>query len=354
MTTPEQAFASRVEAATALSDERRWEEAGRAWIEAARVAVDGRALPSARQVLGLAGEAFRRDDRVDEAAKALRMALSYGPDPVEAVGLQVRLAGLCAELGRGDEGIDRCERARDAASGPMLAMVLDTLAGLLLAYRSKAEARSVVEALSAIPGDAEVAAAFRRAQLLRMDGDLGGARAEARRVVQLLTGRPNAESGLAAARTELAELDLLEGRPLVALGACEEARREHEEAGRRGLALRAEAARVRAAVEGGLEVFPGPLQQGARFAEERGLHVLQLDLRLAAGAAMSRRDPDGARLALQSVVRQAEALGSRLHAGRARLQLLPLLDGEERVRVREQARIDLADHLPLLARVEAT
>lgn len=354
MTTPEQAFALRVEAATALSEQRRWEEAGRAWIEAARVAVDGRALPSARQVLGLAGEAFRRDDRVDEAAKALRMALSYGPDPVEAVGLQVRLAGLCAELGQGDEGIDRCERARDAASGPMLAVVLDTLAGLLLAHRSKAAARVVVEALCALPGDAEVAAAFRRAQLLRLDGDLRGARAEAQRVVGRLQGRPNAESGLAAARTELAELDLLEGRPLVAFGACEAARREHEEAGRHGLALRAEAARVRAAVEAGLVVFPGPLQQGARFAEERGLHVLQLDLRMAAGAAMAAREPDEARRTLSAAVRQAEALGLRLHAGRARCLLLPLLDGEERRRVHEQALLDLADHVPLLARLEAT
>jgi hypothetical protein len=346
---PRATFAAYVEAAAAHQAANEWALAGGAWVEAARVAVDASALPSARQALAAAGEAFRRDDRLADAARALRMALSYGPDPQEAALVQLRLAATCAELGAAAEGLERLARAADAAPPSLRGAVLDTRVGLVLGHRRKAEARPVVDALEALGGAATTAARFRRGQLARLDGDLAAARAHQLEVIRVLADQPGAEAGTGAARMELAECDLLDGAAASAMAILEDARREHEAAQRRGLALRVEAARVRAAVEAGVAVLPGPLRDGLGYAEERGLPMLAIELRLAAAAALAARDPGQARALAGAAVKAADACSARIAAGRGRAILAGLAEGAERELLRARAREDLADHV-LLAR----
>lgn len=346
------AFAAQVEAAERHQLARAWGAAAGAWIAAARVAVDAGAVPSARAALGAAGEAFRRDDRPREAAKALRMALGYGAVGEESAGLRVRLAGVCAETGEGEEGLGQLAAAEAEAPG-LRAVILDTRAGLLLAHAPKAQVRSVVAALAAEGGAAAPAAWFRQGQLARLDGDPAAARALQHRVIDALGDRPEAWAGVAAARTELAELDLDDGRPIPAMAACETARREHEAAGRPALAARAEAARARAAVAAGLAVFPGPLREALAYAEERGLPLLVVDLQLAIGTALAASDPGRAAEVLRRAVRAADAAGVRFAAGRGRLVLASLTSGAERAGWWAGARTDLADHVPLLRRLHA-
>jgi tetratricopeptide (TPR) repeat protein len=346
-------FAALVEAATTHQRDRAWELAGGAWIEAARVAVDAGAVPSARQALAAAGEAFRRDDRPTEASRALRVALSYGPEPAEGAVLQVHLAGVCAELGAADEALERLERALDAAPPPLRAAVLDTRIGLVLGHRRKEEARPLVAELLSGAGAVASAGRFRQGQLARLDGDLALARRLQHQVIDALGSQPDAGAGVAAARMELAELDLLDGRAVSAVAAGEAARREHEAAGRRGLAWRAEAARARAAVEAGLAVFPGPLRQGIAFATDRGLPMLLLELQLAVGTVLAASDPVVAREFLVAALRSADQHQAPLSAGRARWVLAGMSAGPEREDLLARARLDLQDHVPLLRRLDA-
>jgi tetratricopeptide (TPR) repeat protein len=348
------AFTALVEAADAHQRAHEWEAAGGAWVEAARVAVDAGALPSARQALAAAGEAFRRDDRPGDAARALRLALGYGPDPAEAALLRVHLAGVCAELGEADEALALLALALDAAGPEVRPLVLDTRVGVVLGHRPKALARPDVDALEALGGAAAVAGRFRRGQLARLDGDLARARSLQQQVAAGLSGQAAAAAGAAAAQMELAELDLLQGRAVAALATLEQARRDHEGAGRRGLALRAEAARVRAAVEAGLRVHPGPVVSGLAFARDRGLPMLEVELQLAAGAALAGPDPAAAAEFLRAAVRGADARRAPLSAGRGRAALAALAPpGDERAALVALARQDLADHVPLLRRLDA-
>lgn len=353
MTDARAAFTALVEAATRHQAAREWEAAAGAFVEAARVAVDAGALPAARQALQAAGDLFRRDDRPAEASRALRLALSYAASPAEGAVLHLQLAGVCGELGAAEEGLAHLDRAAAAAPEGLRGPILDTRLGLVLGHRRKEEARPLARALAEEGGAAAVAARFRQGQLARLDGDLPAARAHQREVLARLADQPGAEAGVGAARMELAECDLLDGDAVAAVRSLEVARREHEAAGRRGLALRAEAARVRAAAEAGLAVFPGPIREGLAYAEERGLVLLSIELRLAAAAALAGGDPAQARSFAEAAVTVADGCGARISAGRGRAILAGLSAGAERERHRAQARADLADHVLLARRLDA-
>lgn len=354
MDDPEDRFRRLAEAARALGVARQWERSGRAWVEAARVAVDAGEVRSALSALDAAGEAFRRDDRPVEARRALEQVLALGASPHEAALASVRLAGLLSELGDAEAGLRHARRA-EAAGGALAAVALDTRLGLVLGFRRKAEARPLLDALAAAEGPDGLATGFRTGQIQRLDGRLAESRATFEAVAERLRGREGAESGLAAARSELAELDLLEGEPAAAVETHERARRLHELAGRRSLAYRSEAGRVRAMVEAGLVPLPGLLAEGVAFARDRGLVMLALDLRLALGTARAAEDPAGAERELADAAREADRLGARLHAGRARLELgrRVLGPGSRRRKVLERARDELADHVPLRERAES-
>jgi tetratricopeptide (TPR) repeat protein len=349
---PEEQFRRLVEVAQALATTRQWEKTGRTWIEAARVAIDHGALGAAKQALEAAGEAFRRDDRPEDASRALRMALDLPHAPAEGAIARVRLGGMLGELARADEARALLEEALAIAEGPLRAVVLDTRVGLELGFGRKRDVRPRVDELEAAEGPAGIARWFRRGQLRRLDGDLDGAEACFREVSTRLRGREGADAGLAAARTEVAEVEVLRGRTAPAVEAYERGRALHETAGRRSLAYRCEAGRVRAMVEGGVAPLPSLLAEGIDFAIARGLVMLEADLRIARGMAVAAADPQAAAADLRRAAEASERAGARLSAGRAWLQLgtrIPL-EPERRREALERAVERLEDHAPLHAR----
>ena len=267
-----------------------------------------------------AGECWRRDDRPSRARRALEMALGLPQPAAHRQQGVARLAAVLGELGEGASAVQLLTDAARQGDGPGRAAVLDTLIGTLLGYGRVDQVRPLVAELREEGGG--LAVAFREGQLARLDGALDAASTAFRRVAQALDGHPGAEAGVAAAEMELAEIAVLQGRPLQALAPFEHGRRLHLEAGRRALAYRCEAGRVRAAVEADLTVVSPWLEEGLTLANDRGMRLLALDLGLARGMGRAATDLEGALDDLRRAVREADALGTRLRGGRARLQIL--------------------------------
>jgi tetratricopeptide (TPR) repeat protein len=347
----EERFRQLVQVASALQVARRWEQAGRTWVEAARVAIDASATAAARQTLDAAGEAFRRDDRLEEARRALDMVMELRPTADEASLVRIRLAGIAAEQGRVEEGLTCC---RSITKGPpaLRAMAIDTEIGLLWQGGRKAAVRERVAALveleRLLPRAGAFAARFRTAQLLRADGELGQAEAQFLALIEELRGREGSDAGIAAIRSELAETDLLRGETAAAIEGFGRSRELHETAGRQGLAFRAEGGRVRAAVQAGLDILC-PLDEGLAFAADRSLRVLELELRVVLGTLLAFRGASEAVSVLRAAIQTASGAGMRMLAGRARYELATRtpLPPEQRQRELEQALSELEDHVPL-------
>lgn len=330
---------------------RAWHRAASAW-SAVALGVTGEAR---REAWEAAGECWRRDDRPQEARRALELALGQPQSGAHRAMALARLIGVLGELGEGALARTLGRDALAVAEGPARAVVLDTLVSTELGFGRKAAARDAAEALAEVDASG-LAHAYRAAQLARLDGDLASSRTGFEALARALEAHPGTEAGLAAVWMELAELSVLEGDPAAALPPFETGRRLHLEAGRRSMAWRCEAGRVRAAAEAGLASVSPLLETGLRVAAERGLRALALDLRLARGSGRAvGGDASGAADDLRAAAAEAEALGARLRAGRALWQLLAhdLLRPGERPAARRDALERLADHVPLRARVEA-
>jgi hypothetical protein len=344
-------FRERVEVATALQEARRWEQAGVAWVEAARVAVDAGALLAARQSLHAAAEAFRRDDRLAPAQRALETLLSLGPDPVQAAMARIHLAAVRAA--RGDRDGAMALRLPDETAGlPAAAQAagIDVAIGVAWQWGTKDQVRALVAQLAAAEGVDGVATAFRTAQLRRADGDLAEASADLQALTERMSGDggEGARAGIAAAHAEQAEIALLAGRPAEALAGYERAAAAQEAAGRRSLAWQAEAGRVRAAVEAGLDVILTRLEAGVAYAAARGLVPLRVELSTALGEGLAGRDVAAAAARLGEALALADAAGLRLAAGRARLGLArrTRCAPDQREALLARAAADLADDVP--------
>ena len=348
-------FRELVAAASGLQDERRWEEAGRTWIEAARTAVDARAVLAARQCLLAASEAFRRDDRLGPAERALETLLSLGPDAVQRAAARIQLAGIRSAKGDRD-GASALQVEDLGADVPpaVRAIGIDVAIAIAWQWGSRDELRSLVERLAEVEGADGVAVAFRRAQLRRADGDLEGAEQAYRALVARLSvdDAPGAAVGAASAQAELAEVMVLAGRPDEGLALYEAAVASQAQAGRGSLSWLAEAGRVRAAREAGLDVLTTRLEQGLAYALDRQLVTVAVVLDAALGEAMGARDPAAAALRLERAVADADRVGLRHAAGRARLALAALSGEPRRRALLDRAVVDLADDVPWRLRAE--
>jgi hypothetical protein len=153
---------------------------------------------------------------------------------------------------------------------------------------------------------------------------------------------------------ERAEIGMLQGRTAGAVEAFSTARMLHETAGRRSLAWRCEVGRVRASVRVGLEPVAPGLDGARSWARSRGLDLLAVDLRTAAGLAQVARDPAAARDHLLAAAAEARAMGCRARVGRIHLHLLSYVPAEASVQRAwgEAAREGLADNVPLLAEAD--
>ncbi len=294
--------------AEALAEARWWAEAGAAFSAIAERSVRMKNRRIAREAASRAADAFRRDDRPAAAARMLRIAFDHGQDGLVD---RVQLAAVLLDSGQIDAAADIAATALDSASDPAESVLaLDTRVGLALARGRVSEARADLAAIErfALPG-AEIAAAFRQAQLDRLDGLLGRAEAGWRQLVDVLTPHEQAAGPLGAAYAELGETAALRQ----ALGADVNPEPffvssvdAWTRAGRRSGVFRAEAWLLR--VRRGL---PTAIDRALDYAMERGMPLLAAELLVC--RAVCKHDPVDA---LEAVRIATEAPLAR---GRARV-----------------------------------
>lgn len=338
--------------ASQLASDGNWEAAGARWKEAAALSRAHGAHRSAAMCSEQEGECWRRADHATYAEQALQQALGQPEPPSDPVTTCARLAAVLAERGAGRRalavGRQAVHMARQTGHGALPAAV-DTLLGLLQGFGRKADQRPLLEALEQHLGPESPAVAFRRGQLLRLDGRLDEADACLAVVEGALRGVPGAEAGVAGASMERAEIGLLQGRTEGAVEAFTRAYALHRDAGRRALAWRCEVGRVRASVRVGLEPMAPGLDQAMAWASRRGLALLEVDLRTARGLSRVQRDPDAARADLLEAAHHAGAMGAGPRVGRIYLHLVAYLSTDAAPEWRALAEEGLADNVPLLA-----
>ncbi len=343
----------RIGGARALMAERRWGEAALAWVHSAQ-RCDTLDHPDAqRQCWDAAGECWRRDDHPAAAARALRRALHLASGRVELASLsRVKLAGVLGELGNSEAAAQLARTAAaDIPEGPVHLMAVDTLVGALLGLGQVDAIVPLVAELAGIEeGPMAAAGLFRSGQLSRLRGRLDLATEDFALVIIELEDHPHAGAGVAAAEAELGQLAALKGELDDALSLYERSILRHREAGRRALAWRAEAGRIRVVVASGVQPLVHGLDEGIGLAHERGMVMLEVDLRLARGVARSRSEPQAAEADLRQAIRLADAHAAPLRAGRARYELGSRLPVSDAVGLLQQGALQLQDDEPWLQR----
>jgi len=358
MTSELQAIEALVASASAAAAEGRWEAAAGQWHQAAAVGRSRKAHRSAAMCAEQEGECWRRADHAIHAEAALQQALGQPEPPADPVATFARLAAVLGERGAGRRALAVGRQAvhmAEQTGSPSAPIARDTLVGLLQGFGRKEEQRPLVEALAASLGDDAPSVAFRRGQLLRLDGRLEQADEAFASVEERLAGVSGAEAGVAGARMERAEIGMLQGRTSGAVDAFMAARSLHEGAGRRSLSWRCEVGRVRASVRVGLPPVAPGLDEARRWAMARGLELLAVDLRTAAGLCQVGHDPAAAEAHLTASAAAADEMGCLPRVGRIHLHLLSHVatDASTRAAWAQAAREGLADNVPLLREVEA-
>ncbi len=347
-----------VASASAAAADGRWEAAAGQWRQAAAAGRSRKAHRSAAMCAEQEGECWRRADHAIHAEAALQQALGQLEPPSDPVATCARLAAVLGERGAGRRALAVGRQAAHMAEqtgSPSTPIARDTLVGLLQSFGRKEEQRPLVEALAASLGEDAPTVAFRRGQLLRLDGRLEEADEAFASVEERLAGVSGAEAGVAGARMERAEIGMLQGRTSGAVDAFTAARSLHEEAGRRSLGWRCEVGRVRASVRVGLPPVAPGLDEARHWAMARGLELLAVDLRTAAGLCLVGRDPESAEGHLTAAAAAAHAMGCLPRTGRIHLHLLTHIGADPSTRAgwAEAARAGLADNVPLLRELEA-
>jgi tetratricopeptide (TPR) repeat protein len=261
--------------AQAKAESQEWGEAAALFETVARALRQSGRREQARQVWGVTGELWRRDDWPSRSASALREALtlSEGEDQARA---SVQLGAVLGEIGRPEEALRWAQRG---LVGEVAPIARDAVCGHFLALGRVTEAMQWVPPRTEGPEGA--AHFFRRAQLARLDGRFEDALAALSEATGRLDGSAAQASGRAAALGEQIEILLLSDQPSPAIPLAEAAISEHRKAGRKSMAWRAEASRVRAVSAAGLLVPSTLLDPGLQFSRERAMPLLEADLLLA-------------------------------------------------------------------------
>lgn len=312
-------------------EERRWSEAAATFELLAERARQRGDRSTAQQAWALAGDALRRDDRVAAGARALRRALDLldrgDGAALERRGLaEVELASLLVQAGAIEAGATLCrERSAGPCSAGLRALALDGLCGARLLQGRLADALGAMAELEAVcPPSARPAVWFRRAAEARLGGDLACAQAHLDRVLAEAPAGADWAGPRAAAAEEQGELALLRGDLDRAASWLDDAARGWTAAGRRSALYRVEAASVRVQLTAGALPLAAVLDGPVEYAAERGLLLLEVELRRARGAARSRLGLDGAS-DLDLAVSLAEQSGAVLAEGYARFTRLRCL-----------------------------
>jgi len=303
-----------------------WSRAGSLYAVVATSAAQAGERDLSQQSWAQAGDALRREDRPAAAAKALRQALDLlsPSDPAAATrrgAAAAQLAGVLVDAGEliAARDLVRIELARPQSPGSRT-LLQDTLAGTLLALGERVEAEGLIAALAAdVPPGARIAVAFREAALHRLSGRLSVADAQLASVVEATADVPAAVGAWSAAVSERAEICLLRGDPAGAETAFSAARAGWTRAGRRAGVFRAEAGLLRTGLARGGTPLAVGLREPVAYAVERGLPLLEAELRLARGACRAAAGVQGAADDFAAAIGAAEHAGARLLEGRLRL-----------------------------------
>lgn len=299
-----------------------WEGAARAW----RSLQEG-AAERGHEALELdawvrLADVLRRADRPREALDALEQALARNPDEIQTQLLRIQTAALLLDTGSLEQAEARARSCVVASQGPLQAMALDSLAAALATRGDRLALAEVVRELESIgQGPAALAGRFRRARLDRLEGHLAEAEQGLASIADALDGVEGAAGASGAALTQLAQLALLRGAfddTELLLAAAEKA---WTQAGRdvgnmEVLALRAELAVER----GALTFLPGWLDTAVRYAEERGLVLLEARLRRVRGLCRLRAGSKAGHADLDASLLLASQAGAPFLAGRTRLE----------------------------------
>lgn len=330
-----------------------WDAAGVEYARAAGIAGKAGDRAASRQAWEAAGEAWRRADRPLQASQALGLALELSPEGPQAALCRLKLAGVLGELGESETAARLAEDAAAALpSGPLHALALDTCIEAAHAIGDRPRGRRWHELLrthvASLPPEVALAMAvgFRDGQGARLDGDLVEASANFATVIGAAEAIDDAGPAAAAAEAELAEIALLRGEYADALAMWDQAVTQFSAVGRRGLDARAEAGRVRAQIEVGVQPMLHALDDALVFAEQRQMVVLEADLRIARGMGRAATDPAGSRLDFERAISIADRLGHAWRAGRARLERVRRHPGPDDIAELERAEADLAGNEP--------
>lgn len=332
-----------------------WGEAAEVYARAAHFAGMRGRVPDAWRAWRAAGECWRRDDQPREAERCLRRAFELTEPGGEAAELTAPvLAGVLGDLGEAEAAEDLLESvAAEHGSRTPAPTFIDTRLGLLLQLGRKEAARVLLASLEDGAGPARLAWRMRTAQLQTIDGELARARTGWRRLGVELGRDELTAPGVPAALIGLAEVLVLLGEEREALEHFQVAAEGAREVGRHSLAWRAEAGRVRAMVDLGVQPMPGMLDAGVAFAEGRGLRPLEASLRLARGLSTVEHAPERAEEDLSLAMDLAMQAGLTVLVGRAayaRALRLPGADPQRR-HLLDTAAMAVVSHVPLAARV---
>jgi len=207
-------------------------------------------------------------------------------------------------------------------SGPVQAVLADTLAGVLLVSGQLEALTALLEAWESWKPVHGVAPRFRRAQLARLQGSWNPAREMLLTCVQELESNgDDSVSAKGSIWTELARVSQGQGEPEEALELLGRAGLCWQQSGRRSGAVGTEVERalVSQASEGHA-YLPGGLDEYVSWSKERGLVLLEAKARLARGLCRWDGGSDGAIEDLNTAVFLAEQSGAPLLSGRARLE----------------------------------
>jgi hypothetical protein len=335
------------------ADEARALAAGGQYLEAAaafdRVGEAARRLgrnSEAVQAWSLGADAARRGDAPRVGLSLLEKARAVNGGEGEGKLVLISLAAALVDLGRlseGEallEGLDATQLDRGLA-----ALQADLLIGIHLSRGAVDRAEGLLLGFGdLLPVGAEPMRWFREAQLLRLRGDLSGARRGLSRVIEEAPQGPAWDGPRAAAWGDLGELELLTGEVEAGIADFEQAGALWRSSGRGSAVTRIRASILRAALMRGHRLPVGDLVLARDHLATAGLVLAVAEIDWALGLVL------GDRTRLDQAVLVAQTAGACLLEGRLRLARWTLGAAPED---EEQVRLLLAGDRPWSSRISA-
>jgi len=319
-----------------------WDDQAEAWWRVAELAADVGELPVGIEASLRAVDSFRRADQPQRVLEAVELALGISLAPsAQSLLKTYRLAALL-DVGALNEAEQDAESLLDEVTDPKVRpMTLDTVSGIYFATGRIQALSELADEMAQASGPMRCGADFRKAQLATLAGDADLAKALLMTCIEGLSDVVGSEGARAAAHGELGCLYRLLGQHDDALVCFETAAELWGNAARRAGRFLAESDRARAILVTGGSYVPSALDLPIAFCVERGLLLVEAQLRLSRGMCRYHAGADGAREDLNQAIAIPLECGARLQAGRARLAVAELMGFPEAEMARAHRELQL-------------